>query len=110
ATVVHQDDVIEAMSSHVGKMDPSSRIIEEDIWKLFDVMHPRYELWRCKSLFAETFKPQKMLCFGHEHVGPAVACQIDESHVGIIEVEVGEFLVCLESLPGFVGSGFVKSG
>ncbi|MBA3494517.1 MAG: hypothetical protein H0T87_10515 [Gammaproteobacteria bacterium] len=102
---MNQDDVILTVSAHVGQTDSSRGIIKKDIRELVEIVLARDVLGWGKPLFAQTLEPQETIPLGHQRVRQAISREIDETHIGIGQLETGEYVVGLERLPGSLGRG-----
>src|SRR5262249_16358556 len=105
---MHQYDVIEPVTAHVGETDSSRGIVKKDIRELLEVVLARAVLWRSKPLLAQTFEPQEIIALGHQRIRQAISCEIDQTQIWIGQIETGEYFVAPKRLPGSLGGRLKK--
>ena len=99
--VADADDVGQAVAGEVGQVDGLRAVGEDDARAFLFVERLRDAPRRAEALFGQRGVPDEGVVLGDEHIGVAVAVEIDELHVGVARVAVQARGERAEGLPAF---------
>ena len=89
--VANAHEVGQAVAGHVGEIDRLRAVGENEARTFFFVKWARYAISRPEALLGVRFVPGgEGLIFRDEHVGMAIAGEVDEAQIGILPVECWE--------------------
>ncbi len=108
--VADADDVGQAVAGQVGEVDGLRAVGEDDARAFLLVERLRDAPGRAEALFGQRGVPDEGVVFGDQHVGVAVAVEIDELEVRVAQVAVQARGEGAERLPAFGLVVLVQAG
>ncbi len=108
--VADAHQVGEAVAAQVGEIDGLGAVGKDQPRAFFFVQRLRDAAGRAEALLGQRGVPDEGVVFADQHVGVAVAVQVDELQVGVARVAVEARGEGAEGLPAFVVVVLVEAG
>ena len=108
--IADPDHVGEAVAGEVGQEDRVSAVGEYEVGTLLLVEQLAHLLGRSEPLLGQGFVPGEDLVLGDQHVGMAVAGEVDELEVRVVPGQAGERLEGGELIPALVLGPLEEAG